>query len=114
MLKRAMVRRNDFKKERIYISGGISREKNYRENFKNAHFTLLSKYDCIVVNPVHLSKRVENEKPFPQWHDYMKECIHWLTRCDKVYMLKGWWKSRGAKIEWILAKILKIDVIYQR
>ena len=114
MLKRAMVRTNTIQKERIYISGGISRDRNYKEKFKEAHFYLLGKYDCIVINPVHLANRVENTMQFPQWHDYMRECIHWLTRCNKVYMLKGWWKSRGAKIEWLLAKLLRLDIIYQR
>ena len=114
MLKRAMVRTNTIQKERIYISGGISRDMNYKEKFKEAHFYLLGKYDCIVINPVHLANRVENTMQFPQWHDYMRECIHWLPRCTTVYMLKGWWKSKGAKIEWLLAKLLRLDIIYQR
>lgn len=113
VLNRAMARTNTRQKERIYISGGITRCKDYKEKFKEAHLYLLGRYDCIVVNPVHLSTRVENSMPFPLWHDYMRECIHWLPRCSKVYMLNGWWKSRGAKIEWLLAKLLKIEVMYQ-
>lgn len=101
-------------KDKIYISGSITNDKDYRLKFKAAHFYLLNRYNCIVINPLHLSTKVENAIPFPQWHHYMRECIHWLSRCDKVYMLKGWWKSKGARIEWVLAKFLRLDIIYQR
>ncbi|HZR77352.1 DUF4406 domain-containing protein [Bradyrhizobium sp.] len=35
-----------------------------------------------------------------------------LCECDAIAMLPGWWRSGGARIEWLLAKYLKLKVIY--
>ena len=35
-----------------------------------------------------------------------------LCECDAIAMLPGWWLSGGARIEWLLAKYLKLRVIY--
>lgn len=98
---------------RIYISGGITGVRNYKARFYDAQNQLESRYDCIVVNPVMLGTKVESVVDSPQWHHYMRECVKWLAMCDKVFMLRGWWRSRGARVEWMLAKILRIDVMYQ-
>lgn len=31
--------------------------------------------------------------------EYMRSDIRALTECDAIYMLVGWWKSPGAKLE---------------
>lgn len=98
---------------KIYISGKVTGEKDYKAKFFSAFTYLTKTYDCLVINPVNLAVKVDAKYHFPQWHHYMKECLHWLPVCDKIYMLKGWWKSKGARIEWILAKILKIEIMYQ-
>jgi hypothetical protein len=35
-----------------------------------------------------------------------------LCECDAIALLPGWWRSGGARIEWMLAKYLGLDVIY--
>lgn len=35
-----------------------------------------------------------------------------LCECDGIAMLPGWWRSGGARIEWLLAKYLKLKIIY--
>lgn len=35
-----------------------------------------------------------------------------LCECDAVALLPGWWRSGGARIEWMLAKYLKLKIIY--
>jgi hypothetical protein len=47
------------------------------------------------------------------WAGYMKADIAELVACDYIYMLNGWWHSKGAIVEWILAKVLHIGVIYE-
>jgi len=104
---------------KIYLSGGITNVKNYDEVFQAAETLLntkgmdskriyISKSNLEVVNPVKLPHFHDHS-----WEAYMKECIITLCDCQMIYMLKGWWKSRGARIEWITAKILKIEVEYQ-
>lgn len=35
-----------------------------------------------------------------------------LCECDAIAVLPGWWKSGGARIEWMLARYLKLRIIY--
>jgi hypothetical protein len=49
--------------------------------------------------------------PSSTWLDYMRVDIKALVMCDAIYMLPGWWKSRGARIEWVIAKMLGIKRI---
>ena len=44
--------------------------------------------------------------------DIMKHLLPQLCECEAIALLPGWWKSGGARIEWLLAKYLKLKVIY--
>jgi len=35
-----------------------------------------------------------------------------LCECDAIAMLPGWWRSGGARIEWLLARYLHLKIIY--
>lgn len=45
------------------------------------------------------------------WADYMRADLKLLLDCDFIFMLEGWEKSRGARIELALAKNLRIKEI---
>ena len=47
------------------------------------------------------------------WNYYMRKAIPQLLECDGIYMLDGWDKSKGAKLERIIALELGIDVFYE-
>jgi len=49
-----------------------------------------------VVNPAELNVGVEGAP----WDFYMRADITALMRCGAIYMLPGWWKSKGARLEW--------------
>ena len=94
---------------RVYISGKITglAEKQWKHNFNRAENKLrYAGYD--VVNPIKLPIEVEN----PTWRDYMKVDLRELTKCDKIFMLKGWITSKGAWTELIFAKILGLEVMF--
>jgi hypothetical protein len=92
---------------KIYISGAITGDSNYKAKFEKAKKDLeTSGYRA--VNPA------EFELPEgATWEDYMKQDLALLLKCDGIYMLKDWRQSRGARIEQFLAKELKMQVQYE-
>lgn len=54
----------------------------------------------------------QNLKREPTYFEYMKVDIKAMLECDAVLMLPGWIFSKGAMIEWIIAKLFKIKVFY--
>ena len=85
---------------RIYLSGKITDNENYREDFADGRARLESAgYN--VCDPTDLG--------FPEdiaWEDAMKQDIREMLRCDGVALLPSWEESRGARIEARLAKEL--------
>ena len=53
--------------------------------------------DARIVNPMKLKCEGSD------WKDFMKNDIAHLMDCDTVFMLEGWRKSRGARIEHFIA-----------
>lgn len=92
---------------RVYISGAITGDSNYKAKFEKAKQDL-KKSGYIPVNPA--------EFDLPEgatWEDYMKQDLALLLKCDGIYMLKDWKQSRGAMIEHDLAQTLKMQVQYE-
>jgi hypothetical protein len=55
------------------------------------------------VNPIE----VVNDFDTP-WNKAMRMCIAGLVFCDAIILLPDWFSSKGAKIEWDIAKQLSI------
>lgn len=93
----------------IYISGKISGllENEVKEKFEKA-FQTLKGAGYTVVSPYALP-HIHNKT----WESYMKEDIAALLKCDCIYMLNDWKDSKGAVVEYELAKLLKIEVLYE-
>ena len=86
---------------RIYIAGAMSGLPEL--NYPAFHAAAKSLRD--------LGYAVENpaENPVPpcgSWEAYMRMALAQLVRCDEIHMLRGWSKSRGARLENQLAKEL--------
>lgn len=47
------------------------------------------------------------------WHDYMKEDLIEMLKCDYLYALRNWRLSPGAKIEINTALSVCINIIHQ-
>jgi len=89
----------------IYLSGPISFvPNNNHEKFSNATKKLTSK-GYIVINPLEL---IENESS--TWEECMKVDLTEMLKCDAVFVLDGWEKSRGATLEVFLSQKLSIPV----
>lgn len=98
----------------IYISGRITGNKNWQEQFQKAEEYLKSKGYKVIINPLNLAEQVNKEIKNPIYIDYMKQDIEILTLCDEIYILRGWWRSKGARLERHIAKVLGMKIIYQK
>lgn len=100
----------------IYISGPITGVENWQENFNQAEEELLEMHGAfLVVNPVHLAEYVEKgfalKGDVPGYADYMRHDIKSLCDCDAICMLPNWRKSKGARLEYRIAKALDMIVL---
>ena len=91
---------------KIYISGPITGTSDYMERFNNAQKYLESKGHS-VVNPALVNSNLPKDTSYD---DYMKMSFCMLDMCDAIYMLNGYDKSAGSKLELARARKLHIDV----
>jgi hypothetical protein len=104
----------------IYISGPITGIKNNnRDAFYGMEKLIKDHMDRIkdvapyeIINPIRIACEVDYEKRFeqfpPKWEDYMRACIKELCRATAIIFLPGSEKSKGAKIEKMVAEKLGI------
>lgn len=83
-------------KKRIYISGKITNEPNYEENFAKAE-EYLESIGYKAINPAKV--KVANLS----YDEFMKIDLCLLEMADGIYMLRDWMQSNGAKIEFLYA-----------
>ena len=81
--------------KKVYISGAIAHyDLEERKAAFSAAATHLRAQGYEPVNPF------ENGLPQPgDWSEHMRVDIDMLLECQYIYMLKGWWVSKGAKLE---------------
>ena len=93
---------------KIYISGKISGNPNFKEEFEKAEDYLNKEYpNAEIINPA----LVNSFLPKSTTHtEYMRMCFVMLDMADMIYMLPNWRESCGASQEYgyALAKDLMI------
>lgn len=102
----------------IYISGGITGVENWQDVFMAAEQDLMLHLHArlFIFNPVKIAKDLErsikvNTGKMPGYTDYMREDIKILARCNAICMLPGWKRSKGARLEYRIAKILNMQIL---
>lgn len=84
---------------KVYISGKITGNPNYEEEFSLREKTLREN-GYLTINPVTEGKRLLKELGRePTWEDYMNMSYHLIDECDGVSYLDNWKDSKGAKLE---------------
>jgi len=94
---------------KVYISGPMSGlPDNNREAFASASAMLRADPQFTeIINPAEL-----DHAPGATWAECMRRDIAELVKCDMIYMISGWQKSKGALLERELSFILGISVQY--
>lgn len=91
----------------VYISGGITGVKNFKERFAEAE-AYLKKLGHEPINPalVELPKSCT-------WGDYMKIDLEMLNLADGIYMLSNWKESKGARLEFDYAIANDLKILFE-
>lgn len=92
----------------IYISGPMSGlpEMNYPKFNRVAEGLRAAGHK--VFNPAEVVITNTNLSEEEMYEEYMKEDLKGLSKCKKIYLLKDWHKSPGAKRE--LSKAIDLDL----
>lgn len=124
---------------RIFISGRITGDPDYKAKFKLAEATLVTdRRECRTDKPctgcvfhdrnyIHKCRiyevfpaQIEIVNPTmlgldgKPWLYCMFVCLRKLRRCSYVFMLRDWRRSRGARWENRVARWLHKNIIYQK
>ena len=92
----------------VYLSGPMGGLPDYNRPAFNAVAEELRSKGMSVFNPADIGPR-DNIMP-RAW--YMRRDIEGLLKSDAVYVLPGWGKSEGAKLEIEIAKQLEMPVVF--
>ncbi|WP_219118869.1 DUF4406 domain-containing protein [Janthinobacterium sp. UMAB-56] len=90
---------------KIYIAGPMTGHPQFNYPAFHQAASLLRAAGHVVVNPA--------ENPAPacgSWLGYMRMSVAQVASVDCLVMLPGWPLSKGARIEYLLAKLLGLGV----
>lgn len=91
---------------RIYIAGPMTGIEDYNFPAFNRAAGMLRESGWVVENPADHGV-VEGAS----WSDYLAYDLTRLGTCGAVYLLRGWQNSKGAKLEYLIAKELGMVII---
>lgn len=91
---------------KIYLAGPMTGLPEFNYPAFNAEATRLRAAGYQVENPAEVEAPASGK-----WTDYMRLTITKMMRCDCVAKLPGWKRSRGARIEVWLGRLLGFKVI---
>lgn len=93
----------------IYISGPITKDKDFYNKFKNAE-TKLKDEGYEVINPARIG--IMLPKSF-EHKDYMDIDFALMQKCEAIYLLRGWRASIGAVNELSFARQRGMKIMYE-
>jgi len=95
---------------KIYISGKITgyEVSEAAKKFKESE-NYLSEKGFEPVNPFNLSET----NPDKTWKDYMLDDIKGLFDCEAIFMQSDWGQSKGARVEYAIARELGLVVHHE-
>lgn len=97
------------KKRRCYLSGAVTGTTEYMERFEK-YEKYLTQVGWVVINPVKVNAGMPTDTLY---EEYMEMSETMLKMCDRIFLMKGWEKSKGAKYEREYAIIHNMKVFYE-
>lgn len=91
--------------KRVYVAGPMTGILDLNFPAFRAAAVQLRALGHEVVSPAEINEGLEHEG----WNACMRRDVAALATCDAIYLLDGWPKSRGARIELQLAKDLGLQ-----
>lgn len=96
-------------KEKVYISGAIA---HHDLDERKAAFSHAARW--LELNGYEAVNPFENGLPDDaHWREHMRADVALLVGCDRIYMLRGWELSKGAKLELDVASSCGIQVMFE-
>ncbi len=97
---------------RVYIAGPMTGIEQYNYPAFRSAAALLRMKGFDVITPVELGDRLDGGMPGKRtYQEYLIACIHGLLQCDTIYLLDGWHMSKGARLEFHIAKALDYQLL---
>jgi hypothetical protein len=91
---------------KVYLAGRIRGVPDYYQRFAQAAYRLRNE-NHVVFNPA-----AANLESLPL-NQIMGHLLNWLCfEAEAIALMPGWWRSGGARIEWLLARYLRLKIIY--
>lgn len=96
--------------QKVYISGPITGldPTLCRQRFETAK-NELKRRGYVPVSP--LDNGLPDEAPYDE---HMRRDLEMLSECDMIYMLNGWERSKGCRIEFNTAATDRKPIIFER
>ena len=103
--------------KRIYISLPITgHEDTYEQRLDDAVEYVKEKYPEYgeIITPKEIAERLENYKHMkPRYKDYLLADMEAISRCDAIFMCRGWYISKGCSAELAFAEAIGVKRLYQ-
>jgi hypothetical protein len=98
---------------RYYLSGSITKTKNFKEFFNKAESRLRLLGADEIFNPASVDLYIPytEETKHTVWKPYMKHDLKMLVDADVLVLLPGWYKSRGVRLELVVCLFLGIRIV---
>jgi len=100
----------------IYIAGPISAD-TVEDEHRHIHNAgrVATDYLCegwAVFCPHTMTADIhyKHSKGALSWENYLTADIYWLSKCDAIHMMPGWKDSKGASLEYMVAKALGLEI----